>query len=140
MPEGGDDGVAPIRVLLGNPPCRFVQEWVFRNKQRLNVCSNEVVVGTPDRCYKVNYIKRLPERQQKNAELFKSVLGVPWRLRPNVARNHEDADLEAGDIPTMVATAPIVPEDELPPRVEAHGREQETVPRRLYTSDGTWSS
>ena len=70
---------------------------------------------------------RLPERQQKITELFKSVLGVPWRLRPNVARNHEDADLEAGDIPTMVATAPIVPEDELPPRVEAQGRDVEIV-------------
>ena len=53
-----------------------------------------------------------------------------------MARNHEDADLEAGDIPTMVATAPIVPEDELPPRVEAQGREQETVPRRLYIRRG----
>ena len=98
--------------------------------------SNEVVVGTTDGCYKVNNIKRLPERQQKNTELFKSVLGVPWRLRPSVARNHEDEDLEGGDIPTMVATAPIVPEDELPPRVEARVREREKVPRRLYIRGG----
>ena len=73
--------------------------------------SNMVLVGTPNGVVKVNCIKRLPIKQAKDPELLKSIRGYSWRLSPGDVQN------EPGEVPTMVASEPVVPEDELPPRL-----------------------
>ena len=74
-----------------------------------------VLVGTPSGVVKVNCIKRL----------LKSIRGHPWRLSPGDVQN------EPGEVPTMVVSEPIVPEDELPPRMPKE-REAESVSRRVF--------
>ena len=68
-----------------------------------------VLVGTPNGVVKVNCIKRLPMNQAKDPELLKCIRGYPWRLTPGDVQN------EPGEVPTMVASEPVVPEGELPP-------------------------
>ena len=87
--------------------------------------SNMVLVGTPDGVVKVSFIKRLPINQAKDPEFLKSIRGYPWRLTPGDVQN------ESGEVPTMVASEPVVLEDELPPRLPRE-REAEVAPRRVY--------
>ena len=49
--------------------------------------------------------------QAKGPELLESIRGYPWRSTPGDVQN------EPGEVPTMVASEPVVPEDELPPRL-----------------------
>ena len=84
-----------------------------------------VQVGTPSGVMKVNCIERLPMNQARDLELWKSIRGYPWHLRPGDVQN------EPGEIPTMVASEPVVLQDELPPRLPKE-REAESVLRRVY--------
>ena len=86
---------------------------------------DEVLVGTPNGVVKVNCIKRLPMNQAKEPELLKSTRGYPWRSTPGDVQN------EPGEVPTMVASELVVPEDELPPRLLREW-EAEVAPRRVY--------
>ena len=81
-----------------------------------------VLVGTPNGVVKVNCIKRLPKNQAKDPELLKSIRGYPWRLTPGDVQN------EPGEVPTMVASEPVVPEDELPPRLPRERGRQKLHP------------
>ena len=63
--------------------------------------------------------------EAKDRELLKSIRGYPWRLSLG------DVQDEPGEVPTMVATELVVPEDELPPLLPRE-REAEGVPRRAY--------
>ncbi len=89
--------------------------------------SNMLLVGTPEGVKKVNCVKRLGVTQAKDPELAKAIKGYPWATESGV----EGHAVDPGDANVIVATEPIVPEEELPPRL-AQPREAEGVPRRIY--------
>ena len=86
--------------------------------------SNVVLVGTPNGVVKVHCIKRLPKRR-KTREFLKSIRGYTWRLSPGDVQN------EPGEVPIMVASGLVGPQDELPPLLPRE-REAEGVFRRAY--------
>ena len=119
------EAVMYLRVAEKRMRQKFEDRWNTGIYLGLVERSNMVLVGTPNGVVKVNCIKRLPMNQAKDPELLKSIRGYPWRLTPGDVQN------EPGEVPTMVASEPVVPEDELPPRLPRE-REAEVAPRRVY--------
>ena len=119
------EAVMYLRVAEKRMRQKFEDRWNTGIYLGLVERSNMVLVGTPNGVVKVNCIKRLPMNQSKDPELLKSIRGYPWRLTPRDVQN------EPGEVPTMVASEPVVPEDELPPRLPRE-REAEVAPRRVY--------
>ena len=84
-----------------------------------------VPVGTPNGVVNSElHQKNLPitSKRPKALEVHQR---PPWLLSPGDVQN------EPGEVPTMVASEPVVPEDELPPRLP-NEREAEGVPKRVY--------
>ena len=119
------EAVMYLRVAEKRMRQKFEDRWNTGIYLGLVERSNMVVVGTLNGVVKVNCIKRLPMNQAKDPELLKSIRGYPWRLTPGDVQN------EPGEVPTVVASEPFVPEDELPPRLPRE-REAEVAPRRVY--------
>jgi len=70
--------------------------------------SDEVVIATPEGCSKVNVIRRLPPEQRGDAKFALSIKGVPWEMVPS------DESVYQEEVPSFVASEPIVPDGELP--------------------------
>ena len=119
------EAVMYLRVAEKRMRQKFEDRWNTGIYLGLVERSNMVLVGTPNGVVKVNCIKRLPMNQARDPELLKSIRGYPWRLTPGDVQN------EPGEVPAMVASEPVVPEDELPPRLPRE-REAEVAPRRVY--------
>ena len=119
------EAVMYLRVAEKRTRQKFEDRWNTGIYLGLVERSNMVLVGTPNGVVKVNSIKRLPMNQAKDPELLKSIRGYPWRLTPGDVQN------EPGEVSTMVASEPVVREDELPPRLP-RVREAEVEPRRVY--------
>ena len=114
-----------LRVAEKRMRQKFEDRWNIGIYLGLVERSNMFLVGTPNGVVKVNCIKRMPMNQAKDPELLKGIRGYPWRLTPGDVQN------EPRGVPTMVASEPVVPEDELPPRLPRE-REAEVAPRRVY--------
>ena len=72
--------------------------------------------------------------EAKDRELLKSIRGYPCRL------SFGDVQNEPGEVPTMVASGLVVPEDELPPLLPRE-REAEGVPGGRTSDDmSSWRS
>ena len=88
--------------------------------------SDEVLVGTREGVFKARTLKRLDGVQRRDADLLKSLRGVPWQTVPGG---------DAGDVaeavrrpPVHIAAEPLVGPDELPPPVTGKA----LVRRNLY--------
>jgi len=120
------EAVMFLKVALNKRRQKAEDRWATGIYLGLVERSNMVLVGTPEGIKKVNSAKRLPAIQAKDPELAKSIKGYPWNTTAGVGYNPE-----AGEVPVMVATEPIVPEEELPPRLPT-ARGPDIVPRRMY--------
>ena len=115
-----------LRVAEKRTRQRFEDLWNTGIYLGLVERSNVVLVGTPNVVVKVNCIKRLPTNQAKDPELLKSIRGCSWRLSPG------DVQTEPGEVPTMVASEPVVTEMNCRHDCRKSG-EAECVPSQVYT-------
>ena len=118
------EAVGYLKVAQGRRRMKFEDRWSTGIYLGLVERSNMVIVGTPEGIRKVNCVKRLPDIQSSDRELVLSIKGYPWC-------HTEGVDNEPGDVPALVATEPIVAEEDLPPRLPG-ARAPETIPRNVY--------
>ena len=121
------EAVLYLRVAEKRRRRKFEDRWATGIYLGLVERSNMVLIGTPEGVRKVNCIKRLPRIQAKDPLLAQSVKGYPWSLSEGA--RVADGDDEAA---VMVATEPIVPEEDLPPPLPRLPRGPEALPRRVY--------
>lgn len=80
-------------------------------------------IGTAEGTVRTWTIKRLPEEEKWQKEILEAVIGLPWQLRPSVAR-----DAEAQRLPVEI----VLPEVEDEPKPAVETKKRGYVPRGIY--------
>ena len=108
-------------VATKNQRKKYERRWEKAIYVGLDERTNMYRISNSDGVWRCNCIKRVPDNEKSDAELFKSMKGTPWQPRV------EDGERE---IRARVAVPPLVPEAELP--IVPRNRLPEGMPRRLY--------
>ena len=88
--------------------------------------SSEYIIGTPTGCVKSSSAKRMTRDDASDKELFKIVVGLPWKMSTTLQAGSNQDELP---VRAVAVRASVVAEHELPPRAFAP---RASGPRNLY--------
>ena len=78
--------------------------------------SSEYIIGTPMGCVKSSNAKRMKRDDASDKELFKVIIGFPWKMSAMLQAGSSQDELP---VRVVAVKASAVPERELPPRLSA---------------------
>ena len=113
------DGMTPYQRLRGRPwrieiphfgECvefmrrtrhKFQRRWAIGIFLGLKEHTTERIVGTSEGIFVVQSIRRKPGDQRWNADMIKSIMGLPWKPK---------SDSDKGELPEPIVLEPVNPE------------------------------